>query len=119
MNLPHRRRQGRKEHFDAFKSVNLGIGGDQTSHVHWRNTEGKELENLKPNAAVILIGTNIKGGQSAVLIADGINAPLATAVRSRRGRWVIQCTWTENPLLRGLLGHRCWQGDERGLNSSR
>jgi lysophospholipase L1-like esterase len=63
-----------KEHFGDFKPVNLGIGGDQTGHVLWRITEGKELENLKPRAAVIMIGTNNTGGHSAEQIAGGIKA---------------------------------------------
>ena len=46
--------EGRKkawdENFAPFKPVNLGIGGDQTGHVLWRITEGKELEPLKPKA---------------------------------------------------------------------
>jgi len=63
-----------EEHFGAFKPVNLGIGGDQTGHVLWRITEGKELENLKPKVAVIMIGTNNTGGHSAEQIAGGIRA---------------------------------------------
>lgn len=63
-----------KEHFGAFKPVNLGIGGDQTGHILWRITEGKELENLKPKVAVIMIGTNNTGGHSAEQIAGGIKA---------------------------------------------
>lgn len=61
-------------HFGAFKPVNLGIGGDQTGHVLWRITDGKEIENLKPKAAVIMIGTNNIGGHSAQHIAGGIKA---------------------------------------------
>jgi lysophospholipase L1-like esterase len=63
-----------KEHFGSFKPVNLGIGGDQTGHVLWRITDGKELENLNPKAAVIMIGTNNTGGHSAEQIAGGIKA---------------------------------------------
>lgn len=61
-----------QEHFGAFKPVNLGIGGDQTGHVLWRITDGKELVDLKPKAAVIMIGTN--NGHSAPQIAGGIKA---------------------------------------------
>jgi lysophospholipase L1-like esterase len=60
--------------FGAFKPVNLGIGGDQTGHVLWRITEGKEIEPLKPKLAVIMIGTNNTGGHSAEQIAGGIKA---------------------------------------------
>ncbi len=62
------------EHFAAFKPVNLGIGGDQTGHVLWRITDGKELADLKPKAAVIMIGTNNTGSHSAENIAGGIKA---------------------------------------------
>lgn len=60
--------------FGAYKPGNYGIGGDQTGHVLWRLTEGKELEGLKLKAAVIMIGTNNTGGHSAEQIAGGIEA---------------------------------------------
>ncbi|HEV3385922.1 MAG TPA: GDSL-type esterase/lipase family protein [Gemmata sp.] len=63
-----------QEHFGSFKPVNLGIGGDQTGHVLWRITEGHELDQLKPKAAVIMIGTNNTGMHSAQQIAGGIKA---------------------------------------------
>ena len=63
-----------QEHFGSFKPVNLGIGGDQTGHVLWRITDGHELDNLKPKAAVIMIGTNNTGGHTAEQIAGGIKA---------------------------------------------
>ena len=62
------------EHFASFKPVNLGISGDQTGHVLWRITEGKETEPLKPKLAVIMIGTNNTGAHSAEQIAGGIKA---------------------------------------------
>jgi len=74
-----------KEHFGPFKPVNLGIGGDQTGHVLWRITEGKELENLKPKAAVIMIGTNNTGGHSAEQIAGGIKAIVAELKKQKPG----------------------------------
>jgi hypothetical protein len=49
------------DNFAPLKAVNLGIGGDQTGHVLWRITEGKELEPIKPKLAVIMIGTNNTG----------------------------------------------------------
>jgi lysophospholipase L1-like esterase len=67
-------REAWKEYFGEFNPVNLGIGGDQTGHILWRITKGKELENLKPKAAVIMIGTNNTGGHSAEQIAGGIKA---------------------------------------------
>jgi lysophospholipase L1-like esterase len=62
------------EHFAPLKAVNLGIGGDQTGHVLWRITEGKELEPIKPKVAVMMIGTNNMGGHSAQQIAGGVKA---------------------------------------------
>jgi len=63
-----------QEHFGSFHPVNLGIGGDQTSHVLWRITDGHELDHLKPKAAVLMIGTNNIGGHTAEQIAGGIQA---------------------------------------------
>jgi lysophospholipase L1-like esterase len=62
------------EHFAPLKAVNLGIGGDQTGHVLWRITEGKELDPIKPKLAVIMIGTNNTGRHTAEQIAGGIKA---------------------------------------------
>jgi lysophospholipase L1-like esterase len=62
------------DNFGQFKPVNLGIGGEQTTHVLWRITEGKELDPIKPKLAVIMIGTNNTGGHSAEQIAGGIKA---------------------------------------------
>jgi lysophospholipase L1-like esterase len=58
--------------FSAYKPINLGIGGDQTGHVLWRITEGKEIEPLKPKLAVIMIGTN--NGHTAEQVAGGVKA---------------------------------------------
>jgi lysophospholipase L1-like esterase len=68
---------GKKAWADTFaplKAVNLGIGGEQTGHVLWRITEGKELDPIKPKVAVIMIGTNNTGRDSAEQIAGGIKA---------------------------------------------
>jgi lysophospholipase L1-like esterase len=74
-----------EEHFGAFKPVNLGIGGDQTGHVLWRITDGHELDNLKPKAAVIMIGTNNTGGHSAEQIAGGIKAIVEELKKQKPG----------------------------------
>jgi lysophospholipase L1-like esterase len=60
--------------FEPLKAANFGIGGDQTQHVLWRITEGKELEGITPKAAVLMIGTNNMGGHNAEQIAEGITA---------------------------------------------
>src|SRR6516162_9222421 len=62
------------DNFAPLKAVNLGISGDQTGHVIWRITEGKELEPIKPKVAVIMIGTNNMGGHTAEQIAGGVKA---------------------------------------------
>src|SRR5205823_6182690 len=54
-----------QQYFSKFKAANFGIGGDQTGHVLWRLTEGKELEGIQPKVAVIMIGTNNTGRDSA------------------------------------------------------
>jgi lysophospholipase L1-like esterase len=62
------------DNFAPLKAVNLGIGGDQTGHVLWRITEGKELEPIKPKLAVMMIGTNNMGGHTPEQIAGGVKA---------------------------------------------
>jgi lysophospholipase L1-like esterase len=66
-----------KKNFEPLKAANFGIGGDQTQHVLWRITKGKELEGLTPKVAVLMIGTNNTGAHSAEQIADGITAIVA------------------------------------------
>jgi len=59
--------------FGPLKPANFGIGGDRTQHVLWRIANG-ELDGLTPKAAVIMIGTNNLGGNTAEEIAAGITA---------------------------------------------
>jgi lysophospholipase L1-like esterase len=72
-----------KERFGPLKAANFGIGGDQTQHVLWRITEGKELEGISPKVAVLMIGTNNMGGNSAEEIAEGIAAIVAELRRQK------------------------------------
>src|SRR5581483_2118092 len=67
-----------QEHFAPLKASNFGIGGDRTQHVLWRITEGKELDGIHPKLAVVMIGTNNTGSNSAEQIADGIKAIVST-----------------------------------------
>ena len=67
-----------KKHFEPLKAANFGIGGDQTGHVLWRITEGKELEGISPKVAVLMIGTNNAGRDSAEQIAEGITLIVKT-----------------------------------------
>ncbi len=64
--------------FTPLKAANFGIGGDQTGHVLWRITEGKELEGISPKVAVVMIGTNNSGRDSAEQIAEGITLIVKT-----------------------------------------
>lgn len=67
-----------KKHFEPLKAANFGISGDQTGHVLWRLTEGKELDKITPRVAVVMIGTNNSGRDSAEQIADGIKLIVKT-----------------------------------------
>src|SRR5262245_9704772 len=74
--------EGAKKTWDAkfgpMKPANFGIGGDRTEHVLWRITEGKELEGISPKVAVLMIGTNNVGSNSAEQIAEGVGAIVST-----------------------------------------
>lgn len=63
--------------FGQYDPVNFGIGGDRTQHVLWRIENG-ELEVIKPQAVVLMIGTNNSGTDSAEDIAKGITAIVDT-----------------------------------------
>lgn len=63
-----------KAAFEPLKAANFGIGGDQTGHVLWRVTAGKELDGISPKVAVLLIGTNNTADHSAEQIAEGVEA---------------------------------------------
>ena len=63
--------------FGSYTPANFGIGGDRTQHVLWRITNG-ELDGIKPKVAVLMIGTNNSGTDSAEGIAKGITAIVET-----------------------------------------
>ena len=46
-----------KKTFAAYRSTNMGIGGDRTQNLLWRLENG-EIGALKPKVVVVLIGTN-------------------------------------------------------------
>lgn len=71
--------------FAPLAAANYGIGGDQTQHVLWRITEGKELEGIKPKVAVIMIGTNNFAQHSADDIALGIRAIVDELQKQKKG----------------------------------
>lgn len=94
------------ENFAPMKAVNLGIGGDQTGHVIWRITEGKELEPINPKLAVMMIGTNNVGRDTAEQIAGGIKA-IITELKKQKPHMKI--------LLLGVFP-RCGGGVAKGEN---
>lgn len=49
-----------QQHFGSLKALNLGFGGDRTEHLLWRLTRN-QMGPSRPQAAVILIGTNNTG----------------------------------------------------------
>jgi len=63
--------------FGSNKPANFGIGGDRTQHVLWRIQNG-ELSGIKPKVAVLMIGTNNTGNDSAEQIADGVTTIVKT-----------------------------------------
>ncbi len=69
------------QRYEPLKAANFGIGGDKTEHVLWRLQNG-ELDGIKPKVAVIMIGTNNTGRDSAPQIAEGISA-IVNEVRQR------------------------------------
>jgi beta-glucosidase len=70
-----------KRFYGPRQAANFGIGGDGTQHVLWRVQHG-ELEGIHPRVAVLMIGTNNSGSNSAAEIAQGIT----TIVKELRSR---------------------------------
>lgn len=69
-----------KELFSPLHSLNFGIGGDTTCNVLWRLQNG-ELDNIRPKAVVLWVGTN-NHNHTAEQVADGIQA-IAQLINSR------------------------------------
>lgn len=64
------------KYYAKRNAVNLGIGGDQTSHVLWRLDHGN-IDGISPKLAVLMIGTNNAGHtphQQPEQIAAGVKA---------------------------------------------
>ena len=74
--------------FAAWEPANFGIGGDRTQHVLWRIQNG-ELDGLKPKAAVIMIGTNNTGGDTAEGIASGVTKIVETIRQKLPGTKIL------------------------------
>lgn len=58
-------------YFAPMHCLNFSICNDQTQHTLWRLQNG-ELDNVKPRAVVLLIGTNNIPVHSADQISEGI-----------------------------------------------
>jgi lysophospholipase L1-like esterase len=78
-----------KEHFGAFEPVNLGVNGDWTGGLLWRISDGKEIEDLKPKAAVVLIGSNNVRDHSALQIAGAIRAIVEELKKQKPGMKIL------------------------------
>jgi len=63
--------------FGGRNAVNMGFGWDKTQHVLWRFEHGA-LEGIRPKVAVVMIGTNNIGSDSAADIATGVTAIVDT-----------------------------------------
>lgn len=62
-----------KQRYEPRKAVNLGFGWDGTQHVLWRLQHG-EIDGIQPKAAVLMIGTNNIGYETAEDTAKGVGA---------------------------------------------
>ena len=49
-----------KQFYEPRRALNLGFSGDTTANLLWRLTHG-EIDGLRPQAAIVLIGTNNTG----------------------------------------------------------
>jgi len=60
-------------YFKPWGAINLGFGWDRTENVLWRIEQG-EIDGIKPEAFVVLIGTNNIGFNTPSEIRDGVKA---------------------------------------------
>ena len=68
-----------KQFYEPRHALNLGFSGDTTANLLWRLTHG-EIDGLRPQAAVVLIGTNNTGHahQTAEQTEAGISNVVGT-----------------------------------------
>ena len=74
--VEHFNKQGKEvwEHYYADRNaLNLGISGDRTEHVLWRLDHGN-IDGIKPKLAIVMIGQNNGGHNTAEEIAEGVTA---------------------------------------------
>ncbi len=63
-------------------AINLGISGDRTEHVLWR-LDHCNLEYVSPKLAIVMIGQNNGGSNTAEEIAEGVEA-IVTKLRKQQ-----------------------------------
>ncbi|MCX8497305.1 MAG: GDSL-type esterase/lipase family protein [Akkermansiaceae bacterium] len=69
-------KQGRdvwNRYYSHRNALNLGISGDRTQHLLWRLDHGN-VDGISPKLAIVMIGQNNGGHNTASEIADGITA---------------------------------------------
>jgi len=74
--VEHFNKQGKEvwAHYYADRNpLNLGISGDRTEHVLWRLDHGN-IEGIAPKLAIVMIGQNNGGLNTAEEIAEGVTA---------------------------------------------
>ncbi len=74
--VEHFNKQGKEvwEHYYAGRNaLNLGISGDRTEHVLWRLDHGN-IDGIAPKLAIVMIGQNNGGHNTAEEIAEGVKA---------------------------------------------
>jgi beta-glucosidase len=87
------------------KGVNLGISGDRTEHVLWRLDHGN-IDGIAPKLAVVMIGQNNAGYNSAPQIAEGVSS-IVQKLRARLPETKI--------LVLGIFQRRAKTTPERGV----
>lgn len=60
-------------YYEGRHALNLGIGGDRTEHVLWRFDHGN-IDGISPKLAIVMIGQNNGGHNTADEIAAGVTA---------------------------------------------
>ncbi|AIE85249.1 GDSL-type esterase/lipase family protein [Fimbriimonas ginsengisoli] len=75
------------KYFAPRNTLNLGFGWDRTEHVLWRLQNG-EIDGISPKLAVVLIGVNNLGRDSADDVATG-TAEIVRTLRTKLPRMKI------------------------------
>jgi beta-glucosidase len=65
--------EARERYFGKVKTANFSISGDRTQHLLWRIENGN-FDHISPEVIVLMIGTNNLNANSAIEIAEGIEA---------------------------------------------